>query len=85
MADERAFEGKEVGGVGKDGVELIGAEGFDRLVNRADLDDVATVAKRVDNRTIGSRLPGEDENFVARALQREKMTRSPPTPGHYRL
>jgi hypothetical protein len=36
------------------------------------------VAKCVENRTVGSRLPGEDENFVTIAFQSKSGPRAAP-------
>ncbi|CAA9433050.1 MAG: hypothetical protein AVDCRST_MAG64-3619, partial [uncultured Phycisphaerae bacterium] len=45
LADERALEGEEVGGVGEDRAELVAADRVDRLVDRVHLDEVAVPAE----------------------------------------
>ena len=40
LGDECPFEGEEVAGVGEDGVELVVAEGFDRVVDAGGFDNV---------------------------------------------
>ena len=54
LGDEGTFEGKEIGGVGEDGVEMVVAEGLDRLVDAGGFDDVAGRAKAS---TIGPLVP----------------------------
>ena len=63
--NQGAFEGKEIGGIGEDGGEMIVAEGFDRLVDGGDLHDVAAGPQGVDRGNIGLGLTGQNENFIA--------------------
>ncbi len=53
LGDQGAFEGKEVAGIGEDGVELIVAEGFDGAVDVGGFDDVAVGFEGFEKGTIG--------------------------------
>jgi len=69
LGDQGAFEGEKIAGIGEDGVEVVVAQGLDGLVNGGDLDDVGLAPERIDNGFVGSRLPREHQDFVARIVQ----------------
>ena len=68
LRDQRALKREEIRRVGKDGGEMIAAEGIDRFVDAGCFDDITTSPKCINHLRVGLGLAGEDENF--RAMQR---------------
>ena len=60
LGDKGSFEGEEIAGVGEDRVELVVAEGFDRLVDARALDDVAMGFQCVEKAGVGSGMPRQN-------------------------
>jgi hypothetical protein len=77
LGDEGALEGEEVAGVGEDGVEVLVAEGLDRLVDGGDLDDVVPVAERVNRRGVALRMTRQHQDPVASGFQAERLWQIP--------
>ncbi len=73
LGNHRAFQRQEIGGVGKDGAELVAAEGLDGLVDGGDFAHVAEAAKCVDNRGVGLGLTGKNENFFTTVIYHSSL------------
>ena len=75
LGDERTLEGKEVAGVGEDGVELVVAEGFDRVVDAGAFDNVRVGLQGFEKVGVGSRMPGQNQDFCSCPFQAVSVLR----------
>jgi hypothetical protein len=75
LGDQGPFEGEEVAGIGEDRVELVVAEGFDRLVDARAFDNVAVRLQRFEEAGVGSRMPRQNQDFSTCPFQAVSVKR----------